>query len=190
MVILDTTTLLLLIEPTSKPPKDPDTGKPLDRCKDRLEYLTKTLSEAGSRVVVPTPVLAELLVGAGAARSAYLSELQASSVFQIISFDVKSAVELSFLLEANNKPVKSKLSRVETWAKVKFDRQIIAIAKAHNISDIYTDDGHLTAVAEANGVVVHHTWDLKLPPQDKQVEMELTVPKEPPEEEDDNEREG
>lgn len=188
MVILDTTTILLLIEPTSRPPQDPQTGKPLERCKDRLEYLTKTLSEAGSRVVVPTPVLAELLVGAGAARSDYLTEIQASSVFQIVPFDVKSAVELSFLLDANSKPIKAKLSRVETWAKVKFDRQIIAIAKAQNIGDIYTDDEHLTSVAGANRISVHHTWDLPLPPQEKQITMEFPVPKEPPEEQDDDER--
>lgn len=185
MVILDSTTLLLLIDPNSKPPRDPGSGKPLERCKDRLTYLTETLTAAGSHVAIPTPVLSELLVGAGSAKSAYLAEIQAASVFVILPFDMKSAVELSFLLDAGGKPAKKRLGKAETWAKVKFDRQIVAIARANNVDQIYTDDGHLTEVAEANSITVHHTWDLPLPPQKAQGELDLEVPKPPNDEDDD-----
>ena len=176
MVLLDTTTLLLLIEPTAKPPLDPQTKKPVEKCKERLEYLIETLSQAGTKIVIPTPVLAEVLVGAGSARGAYLSEIQNASAIQIIPFDMKSAIELSFLLDADGNASKKRLSRAETWAKVKFDRQIVAIAKAYSVKDLYTDDRHLGDIADANGIVAHHTWSLPLPPQKQQRELDLPEP--------------
>ena len=177
MAVLDTTTLLLLIDPTAKPPLDPNTDKPVERCKERLEHLTETLSQAGTKILIPTPVLAEVLVCAGSsAKSAYLAEIQGAATFQIASFDVKSAVELSFLSDGDRKPVGKKKPGKETWAKVKFDRQIIAIGKAYGIKDIYTDDQHLGEIATLNGIMVHHIWDLPLPPPKKQGELDLPEP--------------
>jgi hypothetical protein len=175
MVVLDATTLLLLIAPSAKPPRNPTTGKPVERCKERLEFLLETLSSAGTRAVIPTPVLSEVLVGAGTAKNAYLTEITTSSAFMIAPFDVKAAVELAFLLDADGKQSKAKLTPQETWAKVKFDRQIVAVTKANDIHDIYTDDMSLSAVAEANGITVHHTWDLPLSPQKVQQELGLVV---------------
>lgn len=178
MVVLDATMLLLLIEPMAKPPRDPKTGKPVERCKDRLEFLLETLTTAGTRAVIPTPVLSEVLVGAGKAKDDYLTVIMGSSAFLAAPFDVKAAVELTFLFDADGKKTKGKLTKHETWAKVKFDRQVIAIAKANGINDIYTDDSNLSAVAQANGLTVRHTWDLPLPPQRLQQELVLSMPKE------------
>jgi hypothetical protein len=55
MVVLDATTLMLLIEPTARPPVDPETKRPLIKSRERLEFLIETLSEAKTRVVIPTP---------------------------------------------------------------------------------------------------------------------------------------
>lgn len=165
MVVLDATTLLLLIEPSAKPPKDPNTGKPLERSKDRLEFLVETLSDAGTKVVIPTPVLSEVLVGAGDAKSEYLAQITGSSAFMTAPFDVKAAVELAFLLNIDGTLPKKRLSPAETYAKMKFDRQVIAIAKANGIKEMYTDDTGMSEVAAANGITVHHTWELPLPPQ-------------------------
>ena len=71
------------LDPKARPPLDPSTRKPLERCKDRLEYLRASLSEAGTRVVIPTPVLSEVLVGAGTARSQYLTEITTSHTFLV-----------------------------------------------------------------------------------------------------------
>jgi hypothetical protein len=177
MAMLDTTTLLLLIDPSAKPPLDPNTRKPVERCKERLEHLTETLSQAGTKILIPTPVLAEVLVCAGSsAKSAYLAEIQGAATFQIVPFDVKSAVELSFLLDGDSRTVGKKKPGKETWAKVKFDRQIIAIAKAHAVKDVYTDDQHLGEIATLNGITAHHIWDLPLPPPKKQGELDLPEP--------------
>jgi rRNA-processing protein FCF1 len=171
MVVLDTTTLLLLIEPTAKAPIDPSTNKPTDKARQRIEYLLETLSQAKTQVFVPTPVLSELLVGAGSARNQYLAEIQTSSALTIAPFDVKAAVELAFLLDGDGKRPKAAMSKQDTWAKVKFDRQIVSIAKANKVTDIYTDDTTLAAVAKANGISAHHTWELPLPPQKAQQDL-------------------
>jgi uncharacterized protein YacL len=56
----------------------------------------------------------------------------------------------------------------ETWAKVKFDRQIIAIAKVVEAKIIYTNDENLMALAAANGLNTIAIYDLPLPPVDMQ----------------------
>jgi predicted nucleic acid-binding protein len=173
MVVLDTTILLLLIEPTAKAPIDPSTNKPVDKARQRIEYLLETLSQAKTKVFVPTPVLSELLVGAGNAKNQYLAEVQSSGALTIAPFDVKAAVELAFLLDGDGKRPKTTMSKQDTWAKLKFDRQIVAIAKANKVTDIYTDDTTLTAVAEANGIRAHRIWELPLPPQKAQQDLPL-----------------
>jgi predicted nucleic acid-binding protein len=176
MVVLDATTLMLLIEPTARPPVDPQTKKPLAKSRERLEFLIETLSEAKTRVVIPTPVLSELLVRAGDAKNDYLLAITRTYAFMVAPFNEKAAVELAFLLEATLKAPKRKLTPKETWAKIKFDRQIIAIAKVNNVSVIYSDDMGLTTVAKANGLTVIHTWELPLPPVKAQTELDLPPP--------------
>lgn len=172
MVILDATTLILLIEPSARPPKDPATGKPLEKCKERVEYLLQTLSGANVRVLVPTPVLAEVLVRAGSAKNQYLQEFTTNAAFKPAPFDERAAVELSMILDGVVKARRA-LTKVETWAKVKFDRQIVAIAKVHAVKMIYTDDEGLAKCAKANGIETKHTWELPLPPVEAQQELGL-----------------
>lgn len=92
MVAIDATTLLLLIDSKAKPPRDPNTQKPLEKCKERLEFLLETLTGAVTRVVVPAPVLSELLVRAGDARSEFLSEITSTYAFVVAPFATKAAV--------------------------------------------------------------------------------------------------
>lgn len=175
MIVLDATTLLLLIEPSAKPPKDPSTGKPLEKCRERIENLLQTLTGTGSQVLMPTPVLAEVLVRAGNARNQYLTEITTNWAFRPASFDERAAVELSMILDTDLKSKKT-LTEKQTWAKLKFDRQIIAIAKVHAAKMIYTDDEQLSKCAKANNLEVTHTWELPLPPVEAQQELPLPMP--------------
>jgi hypothetical protein len=65
------------------------------------------------------------------------------------------------------------MSDRETWAKLKFDRQIIAIAKVNCAKSIYSDDFGVKSVATANGLKTVHTWELPLPPTAAQGELDL-----------------
>jgi len=46
LVALDADFLLLLLDPDAKPPHDPTTQRPLDRAKERIEYLIANLDNA------------------------------------------------------------------------------------------------------------------------------------------------
>lgn len=50
-----------------------------------------------------------------------------------------------------------------TWAKVKYDRQIVAIARVNSASAIYSDDVNLTSFARRGGLRVFSVADLPLP---------------------------
>jgi hypothetical protein len=66
-VALDADFLLLLLDPDAKPPHDPTTQRPLDRAKERIEYLIANLDNAKTRIILPTPVPGEILIRAGRA---------------------------------------------------------------------------------------------------------------------------
>ena len=54
-----------------------------------------------------------------------------------------------------------------TWAKVKFDRQIIAIAKVREVSVIYSNDDDIRSFARKEGMKVISVWDLPDPPPEQ-----------------------
>src|SRR6266478_4893414 len=49
------------------------------------------------------------------------------------------------------------------WTKVKFDRQIVAIAKVNECKRLYSDDGDVINFGEKAGLEVISTWKLPLP---------------------------
>jgi hypothetical protein len=170
MVILDTTTLLLLFFPSALPPIDPGTDAPLLRCKERIELLLGTLSEGKIRILIPTPILSELLVRAGKDRNKILEAIHNQYEFSIQPFDERAAVELAFLVDKALQSPKP-LTDVQTKAKLKFDRQIIAIAKVAGVKTIYSDDKGIYTVGTANGMTVIKTWQLPLPVPKSQMDL-------------------
>jgi hypothetical protein len=83
MVGIDATTLLLLLRPGTSIPNGPD-GTPIDRPKDRIEFLVQQLDKAKTKIIIPTPALSEAMVRAGAAGSQEIIEkLQKYAVFRI-----------------------------------------------------------------------------------------------------------
>ena len=172
MVVADTATLLFILQPDASAPLGDD-GQPIPKCRERVELLLNNLSDAGVRVVVPTPVLAELMVSAGPGKVQVLGEISHSSAFSVVSFDQIAAVECACL---NDPTMGKKLGPKDTKAKVKFDRQILAIAKVAGAHTLYTDDKKLIARATANGLKAVRMQDLPLPPEPPQGELELVHP--------------
>ena len=52
-----------------------------------------------------------------------------------------------------------------TWAKIKFDRQIVAIAKVAKATAIYSDDADMRTIAAAEDIAVVGLAELPLPPE-------------------------
>jgi len=172
MVVVDTATLLFILQPDARAPLGDD-GEPISKCRERVELLLMNLSEAGVRVVVPTPVLAELMVSVGPGKVQLLGEINQSAAFHVAAFDQIAAVECACLIDP---ALQKKLAPKETKAKVKFDRQILAIAKVAGAHTLYTDDKRLIARAAANGLKTIRMQDLPLPPEPPQGELELGEP--------------
>jgi len=172
MVILDSTTLMLFFQPNAAPSTNPETKKPIEKCYERIELLINSLSKARVRVMIPTPVLAEILVAVGKDKAKILDEINGSSAFKVQSFDQNAAIEVALLTDADLQSGK-RLKSPETKAKVKFDRQIIAIAKVNGVKTIYSDDIGLGKTARSNGISVIETRNLPLPQLPPQGELPL-----------------
>src|SRR5258708_5335207 len=132
MVVFDNNFLLVALRP--------NIPASVDRAKERVDHLIQELHKQGERIIVPTPVLAEVLVHAGTVGATHLDMLQRSSKFKIVPFDTRAAVDVALDISASIKKGDKKGGASGTWAKAKFDRQIAAIGKVEGAHTIYTDD--------------------------------------------------
>jgi hypothetical protein len=62
------------------------------------------------------------------------------------------------------------------WAKIRFDRQIVAIAKVHEATAIYSDDEDLITFAEQQGIPCVRVRDLPIPESARQPQLPLSPP--------------
>lgn len=138
MLAIDQSFLELLLHPKGRPPLNPHTKKPIERLPDRIEELIEEWETNNETVIVPTPALCQFLILAHHEASDYLGKISGSSYFKIKSFDERAAVELATIhIGAITTGKKRKRGDSNaTWAKVNFDRQIVAVAKVHNATTV------------------------------------------------------
>jgi predicted nucleic acid-binding protein len=162
VVAIDNTALALPFHPGAKPPNDPKTGQPLIKARERIEQLISDLDAEDERIIIPTPVLCEFLILAGREGSLYLEKIQGAKTLLVSPFDQRAAIQLAAMeLAARGKGGK----RVGglPYQKVKFDRQIVAIARVNGALTIYSDDQDLGRFAKSVGLRAVCTWDLPIP---------------------------
>src|SRR3954452_3324978 len=161
MVVVDASILLLFL--------DEKASASISNGHKRVEYLIDTLSEEGERVIVPKPALSECLVHAGPAAAAYVSILDKHAAFRVVSFDQRAAIEAAIrTYEARQRGQRKGGNPKAEKAKIKFDRQIVAIAVVEQASTIYTDDGDVVSYAKEAGIEAVRLVDLPEPPEDPQ----------------------
>jgi rRNA-processing protein FCF1 len=110
---------------------------------DKQATLFKDLDSETTKVIIPTPALAEVLTHGPQLSQADLEQIQRSARFQIRPFDDKAAFELAQLLGQN---VGKNM--------LKFDRQIVAIAKVYGASVLYANDEEVVRFAVECGLPV------------------------------------
>ena len=176
MIVFDSTILLPMLWPDVPVPVNPGTGESVTQFRKRIDNLVTNLESSRSKIIIPTPVLSEILVHAGSAGSEYLDQLNSQSVFRIVPFDERAAVEVAVMIKASL-DIGDKRGGVDgtSWAKIKFDRQIVAIAKVEGATALYSDDPGVRTFGENAGLTVIGTWELPLPPVDSQPSLELKV---------------
>ena len=151
------------------------------RAKERVEYLVQNLTSTNERILIPAPALAEMLVRAGAAGLEFVNQIAKSSRFEIAPFDTLAAIEVSIWVAAavrgGNKRGKN---TKDTWAKIKFDHQIVAICKVREVKTLYSDDLGLCSFAKSFGLNSYALADLPLPAEEPNLFTGLGVGEEGP----------
>ena len=168
-VLFDTSILALLLRPDARPPTDPATKQPVEHARRRVDYLVREISKARDKVIIPTPVLTEILYYAGNATDEVLTKLQ-QSPFMLAPFGARAAVECADAMRRLGHKGKGKNN---PQAKVKFDRQIVAIAVVESVSVIYSDDDDIFGYGKQAGIKVVRSYELDLDPADRQGHLAL-----------------
>lgn len=161
MVVFDASMALFLFSERVGVPLNRSTGDPVDQPKQRVEFCLKDLERRKVKIIIPTPALAEILVRSGAAAPAQLARISNSSAFKIVSFDERAAVQVALMAQS---PDDRPRNTTETYAKLKYDRQITAIAKVEGATAIYTDDVGIKRCAEKLNIRVIGLSEMPLPP--------------------------
>ncbi len=164
IVAVDSSILLHLIDPALPVPVGSDGVVP-DRCRERLDYLIDQMSKNNERLIVPTPVLSEVLVKAGHAGQDWLTVFRGRRAIRIAPFDERAAVECAALAQQRAASLKK-----GPKAKAKFDEQIVSIAIVERAQMILSDDSDIKSLAPKS-LTVKGIRDLALPPASAQSDM-------------------
>jgi len=92
-----------------------------------------------------------------------------------VPFDERAAVEAAHSTYEAHQAGDKKEGSQSSWSKIKFDRQIVAIAKIENAEVIYSDDDDVRRFAKKCGIRVIGVSELPLPPP-KQESLPLNKP--------------
>jgi hypothetical protein len=116
----------------------------------------QTISETrDNKIILPTPALAEFMLLAADRWIEYLTIIRRKAIFEIAGFDDPETIELveHWLKFGDGKKLKA--GTPETWAKLKYDRQIAAIAVTRRVERIYSTDVDLKKFAERLNIKYH-----------------------------------
>jgi len=139
-------------------------GVPVTMPKERVQGLVDELEKTGTTIIVGTPALSEIMVHAGVqAGQQWLQIVNQSKAFKVVPFDTKSVIEVALMAGHAVKGQRGKSATVETYAKLKYDRQIVAIAKTEGATTFYTDDDRQGNLARQLGMTVRGLADLPIP---------------------------
>ena len=101
----------------------------------------------------------------------YLDEINGRACFKIVAFDQRAAIEAALRMADALKAKDKRSGTLSPLHKVKFDRQIVAIAKVESAKTIYSDDKDMAKYAEQSEISIIKVEDLPLPPP-KQMKFE------------------
>lgn len=124
---------------------------------EKYELFENSVKQKKIIIAIPTPVITELLSGP----VKHVSNEVLGKNIKILPFDYRASIECADIFGYKTKQKEPEGSK----AKIKFDCQIVAIAKANNITRIYTDDEQLTKRAKNLGIEVISSKELPLKAQ-------------------------
>jgi hypothetical protein len=100
-------------------------------------------------------------VRAGRAAPQWLAIFNTNAAFRICDFDQRAAIQVALMAQEAGDRARNPQ---DTYAKIKYDRQIAAIAKVQGASAVYSDDANVRNYARRLGMAAVALADLPLPP--------------------------
>jgi hypothetical protein len=144
-------------------PNDFRTGKPIEHAKQRIDGLIASAEQSGDITLIPAPALSEVLVVVAPDVQKYLNELDGQACFKVVPFGERAAIEVALRTKAAITRGNKREGVTSAWDKVKYDRQIVAIARVEGASIVYSTDRHIHSHGEAWGIKVLNVSDLAIP---------------------------
>ncbi len=146
--VFDSTTLLHLLESDAPAAHHPRTGLRLADAPARVRQLICSIGEPGDPMLVAAPVLSEVLLHAAEASDGYVKTLHDTRGLRVVPFGIPAAVELASMRREGITGKKRLIAGSNaTRAKLKFDPQMVAIARVEGESTIYSDDKDVARLA-------------------------------------------
>lgn len=164
MVLFDNDFLSFLFYEEAGVVVHPKTRTIVERVGDRIDHLVATLAQRREKIIIPAPVLTEILCRADSRLPEILDILTSNTYFEIAAFDTIAAVEAALSLAKALKSGSKKQGASKGWPEIKFDRQIVAIAKTRQATAIYSNDAHVRKLAKESGIPAVAVWELPEPP--------------------------
>lgn len=139
MIAIDPNILSMIIYPGTSVPDDHRTGQPIALARERANQLVEEASRNKESVLIAAPILAEVLVVV-ASRDRGLCHGTGA-----VAYSPNQAVRCALRTRAAKDAGDKRDGARDSWAKVKYDRQLLAIAKVEGVGEVYsTDAGVLT----------------------------------------------
>ena len=168
MVVFDANFLAFLLQEDHPPIEHPRTKEKMGDMKRRIQHLLVGLQETKTKILIPTPALTEILTIFADKTGEIIRELEQSYGFEIVPFDTKSAIEAGMFFYSARKQGDKRGGSQRAWQRVKFDRQIVSIAKAHGATGVYSTDGEVLEMARQLNMEGIDIWDLRDPPPEQE----------------------
>lgn len=163
--IFDTNIIVYLVQP--------DAPSSTERVTERVVQLIDELAAMKASIIIPAPVLAELLSYADGGDGIILAKLKKIKKLSFGKFDERAAIELA-QLERNIRPSGVSSSEfIGSRSKLKFDKLIVAIALRYKSPTLYSDDKNVVRIANRIGLNVVSSNQLPLPPEEPQQGFEF-----------------
>ncbi|MGP3790314.1 type II toxin-antitoxin system VapC family toxin [Pseudomonas sp. B392_1p] len=168
-IAIDTNVLVQIMQNEyAKDLCDPETGEVIDNAFQRAQAFIERVETLKGVVVIPAPVVSEYLLGIEHSHyQAHLDTLNSVKSIEVLPFDQLAAVECAMLV--SNQEMKQ-LDPESKMAKLKYDRQILAIAVAAGAKEIWTHDKQLFNKAKAVGITAKSLAHIE--PKPEQYELE------------------
>jgi len=170
MIAFDANMWIARFDPSIRHPIDPSNGQPVTFAQERVSALIKEAGEQKESIIIPTPVLSEVLAFTDERRYELIEMINKSAHLTVAPFDMKAAVELAEMnleLQRGEKVFADEAP----YQKQKIDRQIVAICKVHQGTTLYTTDKSQKNFALRFGLEVKHLADIPIPEEARQMRL-------------------